>query len=188
MTEFVRKWFPVIFLLLLAVLSYWLENKVRLSALSDEAKSGHVPDVIVEHLSATKLGLDGKPRQLLSAQELLHYSDDNSTRLEVPRLLLISPGKADMHVGSDWAQLSDNGEDVYLHDKVMVVRDAFAGRSEMNVTTDFLHLNPDKHVGETNRPVRIKDANMDIHAIGMEFNDETRVVTLLSHVHGYYEK
>ncbi|MBY0577583.1 MAG: LPS export ABC transporter periplasmic protein LptC [Burkholderiales bacterium] len=187
-SDFARKWFPILFLSLLAALSYWLENKVRLSELSEESKSGHVPDVIVENLSATKLGMDGKPHQSLLAKELLHYSDDNSTRLEEPHLLLVAPGKADVHVYSSWAQLSDNGEDIYLHDKVRLKRDASGGRSQMDVTTDYLHMNPNKHVGETDRPVRIKDANMDIHAVGMAFNDETRVVTLLSHVRGSYEK
>lgn len=188
MPDRIRKWFPVLFLVLLAGLSYWLENKVRLSALGGEPNLGHVPDVIVENLSATKLGMDGRPHQSLWAKKMLHYPDDNSTRLEEPRLLLVAPGKADLRVSSDWALLSDNGEDIYLHDKVKVTRDAYAARSRMDMTTDYLHLNPDKHVGETDRPVRIKDASMDIHAVGMKFNDETRVVTLLSHVQGYYEK
>lgn len=182
----VRKWFPVLFLSLLALLSYWLENKVRVSALSEMQNKG-VPDVIVENFTATKYGIDGRPHQSLMAKELLHYPDD-STRLVDPRLLLVSPGQADIHVRSDWALLSENEEDVYLHDKVLVSRDAYGGRSRMDMTTDYLHLNPDKHVGDTGMPVRMRDAKTDVHAIGMTFNDQTRVVNLLSHVHVDYEK
>lgn len=188
MSDRIRKWFPVLFLLLLAVLSYWLENKVRLSGLSEAENAGHVPDVIVEDFTATKLGLDGKPHQSLAAQQLLHYPDDGSTKLVLPRLLLRSPGQPDIHVGADWALLSDNGEDVYLHDRVLVRRDAYAGHSRMDASTDYLHLNPDAHTGDTSQPVRIKDAKIDIHAVGMTFNDQTRVVRLLSHVHADYEK
>ena len=188
MIDRVRKWFPVIFLMVLAGLSYWLEDRVRQSSMMDTADSGHVPDVVVAHLSATQLGVDGKPRELLSADRLQHYADDDSTRLDNPALQLVSPGKPDMRVDSKWALLSKNGNDIYLHEDVKVVRAPFDGRSRMEMTTDFLHLNPDSHVGETARPVRIRDASMDIHAVGMAFNDETRVVKLLSHVHGHYEK
>ncbi|HQT25507.1 MAG TPA: LPS export ABC transporter periplasmic protein LptC [Burkholderiales bacterium] len=187
MPERIRKWFPVLFLSLLGVLSYWLENKVRLSALSEMENAGHSPDVIVKNLAMTKFGLEGEPRESLSANELLHYPD-NSTKLVAPRLLLVSPGQADVHVSSDWAMLSENGDDIYLHDNVLVKRDAYGGKSRMDMTTDFLHLNPDEHVGDTNMPVRLKDARMDVHAVGMTFNDQTRVVKLLSHVHADYEK
>lgn len=175
------------FFLLLALLSYWLENKVRLSA-QKEAAMGHVPDVIVENLAAAKFGLDGRPHQSLSAQEMLHYADDNSAKLVSPSLLLSSPDQADWHVSSKWAQLADNGHDVFLHDNVKVVRNAFGKRSKMDITTDYLHLDPDKHVGDTNMPVRIRDAQTDVHAVGMAFNDETGIVKLLSHVHVTYEK
>ena len=88
----IGKWFPVLFLSLLALLSYWLENKVRLSAISAMENKSHAPDVIVENLTATKYGTDGKPRQSLSAKELLHYPDD-STKLVEPGLLLVAPGQ-----------------------------------------------------------------------------------------------
>ncbi len=187
MSNQVRKWFPVLFFLLLAVLSYWLENKVRLSALKQETM-GHVPDVIVEGIEATKFGLDGKPHQSLTADELMHYADDNSAKLVAPRLLLSSPDQADWHVSSKWAQLSDNMKDIYLHEDVQVVRSAFGKHSKMDMTTDYLHLDPDGHMGDTNMPVRIRDAQTDIHAVGMAFNNETGVVKLLSHVHVTYEK
>ncbi len=187
MPEGVRKWFPLLFLLLLALLSYWLENKVKLSAISEMENAGNSPDVIVQNLEMTKFGVEGEPRESLDAKELLHYPD-NSTKLTTPRLLLVSPGQADVHVSSDWAMLSENGKDIYLHQNVLVRRDAYAGRSSMDLTTEMLHLNPDEHVGDTNMPVRLKDAKMDVHAVGMTFNDQTRVVNLLSHVHADYEK
>lgn len=187
MPDRVRKWFPVLFLSFLALLSYWLENKVRLSSLSEIENAGHAPDVIVENLAATKFGLDGRPHQSLVAKELFHYPDD-STKLIEPRLLLVAPGQADIHVRSDWALLAENGEDIFLHDNVLVSRDAYGGRSRMDMTTNYLHLNPDGHVGDTKMPVRIKDAKMDVHAVGMTFNDQTRVVNLLSQVHVDYEK
>ncbi len=187
MADRLRKWFPVIFLMLLAGLSYWLENKVRLSAVHQE-DAGHVPDAIVENLSATALGEDGKPRQLLVAKTMLHYADDSSEKLEDPSLLLLTPGKPDMRVTSKWAMLPQNGKDVYLHEDVSVVREPYGTQGQMVMTTDYLHVNPDQHVGDTPRPVRIRDKTMDVHAVGMNFNDETRVVNLLSHVHVHYEK
>lgn len=187
MSDQLRKWFPVLFLLLLAALSYWLENKVKFAALSDVSKR-HIPDAIVENFTATKFGLDGKPRQTLSAQVLFHFLDDSSSKLIEPHLLLVSPGQANIRVRSNWAWLSENGEDVYLHDKVEVIREAYGVHSKMDMTTEYLHLNADKHEGETNLPVRIQDPKTDVHAVGMTFNDETRVVNLLSHVHVDYEK
>jgi lipopolysaccharide export system protein LptC len=53
--------------------------------------------------------------------------------------------------------------------------------------TTFLHVAPDYHVAKTDRTVSITDATMTVSAVGLEMNDETRVIKLLSSVRGTYD-
>ena len=54
------------------------------------------------------------------------------------------------------------------------------------VTTQYLHLLPDDNIAKTDQAVTIADAAMTINAIGMELNNETRILKLNAGVRGVY--
>ena len=68
------------------------------------------------------------------------------------------------------------------------MRSARDANGELVVETSWLHLMPEAQIAKTDREVRISDANMLMTAVGLELNSETRVLKLLSHVKGKYEK
>jgi lipopolysaccharide export system protein LptC len=84
--------------------------------------------------------------------------------------------------------LSSNGENAYLIDDVRLVRSPYDDKSEMTMLTSWLHVIPDDNFAQTDRPVKIYDANTLINSVGLEFNNETRILKLLSTVRGTYEK
>jgi len=45
---------------------------------------------------------------------------------------------------------------------------------------------PDENIARTDRPVRITDANTVVDAVGLELNNETRILKLFSKVKGIY--
>jgi lipopolysaccharide export system protein LptC len=85
------------------------------------------------------------------------------------------------------AAVSSNGDHVYFQDDVRVTRAAHAGASELVMSTTFLHVVPEQHIARTDRAVSITDATTTVSAVGLEMNNKTRVIKLLSNVRGTYD-
>ena len=181
-------WFPVVLLAAVAAMTVWLDQQVQPPERSRDGKARHDPDYIVEKLAATRFGPDGLPRYSLSARRMMHYPDDDTTHLQAPKLVNFSGANATVTVTSKTAMISSNGENAYLTDDVRLVRSAYADKSEMTMQTSYLHLIPDADIAKTDKPVRVSDARILITAVGLEFNNQTRILKLLSNVRGRYEK
>lgn len=181
-------WFPVVLLAAVAAVTVWLDRQVQPPERAREGKARHDPDYIVENFSATRIGPDGMPRYTLSARRMMHYPDDDTTYLDAPKFVNFSQSNTTVTVTSKSAMLSSNGENAYLTDDVRLVRPAYADNSELTMQTSWLHIIPDGNVAKTDKPVQITDANTLITSVGLEFNNETRILKLLSNVRGKYKK
>ena len=181
-------WFPVVLLAVVAAATVWLDRQVQPPERARDGKARHDPDYVVENFSATRVGPDGVPRYTLRARRMLHYPDDDTTHLDAPILVNFRGPGMTVTATSKSALLSSNGENAYLTDDVRLVRSAYDGKSELTMLTSWLHVIPDDGIAKTDKPVRIYDANTLITSVGLEFNNETRILKLLSHVRGRYEK
>lgn len=188
MMDRITAWFPIMTLVLLAAVTVWLDRQVQPPEGPRDGTARHDPDYMIENIAATRIGADGNPRYTLSARRVTHYPDDDSTHLDAPRLVRFAPDQGPVTMSSRTALVSSNGADVYLMDDVKVVRAPYAKHSELVLETPYLHIVPDDDVAQTDKPVKIHDANTLISAVGLEFNNATRILKLLSHVRGTYDK
>ena len=180
-------WFPAVLLVLLAMLSFWLDRTVQPQQPKNDGSSRHDPDYTVENFTATRMGMDGLPHHTLTAAKMVHYPDDDSTHLDQPHFTRFERGMAPMHVQSTKGLLSKEGEHAHFSGNVVVKREAFDGKSTLMLTTSYLHVIPDKDLALTDKPVNIRDAHTNIDAVGLELNNKTHVMKLFSRVKGRYE-
>jgi lipopolysaccharide export system protein LptC len=178
--------FPILLLLVLAALTFWLEWVVQAPELTANGSARHDPDYIVENFVAVRSGPDGLPLHQLEADRMLHYPDDDSTLLEKPRLYQYENEKVTLSITAKQARVSSEGKTVDFYDDVRAVRAARGTQSEMVLTTDHLHVVPDEDYARTDRPVKIVDANTVVTGVGLELNNKTRTVRLLSNVRSTY--
>ena len=188
MTRQLSAWFPIVLLALMAALTVWLDRQVQPPEGTVSGKARHDPDYIVDNLSATRIGPDGAPRYTLTTRRMVHYPDDDTTQLEAPTLVSFRGAAAAVTMSSKTALLSSNGENAYLIDDVRLVRAPVEDKSELVMKTSWLHVIPDDDIAKTDRPVQISDANTLITSVGLEFNNATRILKLLSNVRGSYAK
>ena len=181
-------WFPVVLLVAVAAVTVWLDRQVQPPERTHDGKMRHDPDYVVDNFSATRSGPDGIVRYTLSARRMVHYPDDDTTHLDAPILVNFGKSNETITVTSKTALLSSNGENAYLTDDVRLVRSAYADKSELTMQTSWLHIIPDDDIAKTDKPVKIYDANTLITSVGLEFNNKTRILKLLSNVRGKYEK
>ncbi|HCI13841.1 MAG: LPS export ABC transporter periplasmic protein LptC [Gallionellales bacterium GWA2_60_142] len=182
-----RYWLPLLPLLGLLGVTYWLDQQVRPEAAKETGPLRHDPDAVMENFSAVRMNEQGEPRFVMYAAKMQHYPDDDSTTLDAPRLTSLSVGKPTVHAVSRRAEVSGSGEEVFMHDDVEVLREASAGRGEMTLQTDYLRVLPDRNWADTDRPVAIFDARNTIHGVGLEMDNEARTLKLLSQVRSVHE-
>ncbi len=180
-------WFPLLLLVLIATLSYWLEGTLDFLGPQTNTPVRHDPDFIVENFSTTRMGPDGTPFYTLSADKMVHYPDDDTTLLTNPRFSRIEHGKSPLLITARRGKLSPNGKDIYLHRHVRVVREPFDGHQQITVTTSYLHIIPNKDLAMTRQPVTISSAHSVITAVGLQLNNKTQVLKLFSDVKGRFE-
>lgn len=180
--------FPLVLVAVLAVMSYWLERAVQGPGAPRDGSTRHDPDYIVQSLVARQFGPDGLIMHQLEAVRMLHYPDDDSTLLELPRLQRYAQNEMSMKISANRAYVSSEGKTVDFHDDVKAVRLATRERSELTMTTDHLHVVPDDDFARTERPVTIVDANTKATAVGLELDNKAKTLKLMSNVRGSYIK
>ena len=69
--------FPLLLMLALAGLTFWLELMVRDEEGMHRSPRRHDPDYIVDRLMHTRFNAQGVPESMLAAEKMLHYPDDD---------------------------------------------------------------------------------------------------------------
>jgi len=178
--------FPLGLMLALALLTFYLDRMVQ----EEDVKPGarrHDPDYIISNFTATTYDREGNPLSVLSAERMVHYPDDDTTELFAPRVVQTRPNEPRMSVVAQRGALSGDGEELFLYDNVVLVREADQEQPEARLTTSFLHILRDRSLVRTDREVLIVEDHRSLSGIGMEYNSEKRVFTLLANVVGRFE-
>lgn len=181
-----RAWVPALLLAGLLALTWWLDHKVQPPGPHEDAL-GTEPDFVAENFEALRMNQDGTERYSVIAKKMVHYPADNSAVLDEPRLTHFDPDKAPVSIRANQGVVSSNGDTIDFRGDVQVRRTAFKDDPEMTLSTSFLHVIPDKDMVETNREVILTHGNSTLKSVGLEFNNKTRELKLLSNVKGQLE-
>jgi lipopolysaccharide export system protein LptC len=175
-------YFPVVLMLLLAGATWWLERVVELSEPQTPGNSRHDPDAVVDRFTVTRFGPEGKAGSTLTAARMLHFPDDETTELDAPRVVQLPKDAPPVRIRADRGTVSKDGDEVHMHDNVIVTRDATADRPELRVTTTYLHVWPKDEVAP--EPVTIIEGDSRLAGVGMEVRAKSREFELHSQVKG----
>lgn len=177
-----RYWLPLVPLLVLSAFVYWLDQQVQRDVTAAANSQRHDPDGIMENFSATKMDMQGLPSFLLSARQLKHYPDHDTTELDMPRMTMLNIARPTVHIQSLRGNISSQGNEVMLHDDVRVSREAAGTQPAMTLRTEYLRVLPNKEWADTDRAVTMVNDGNTVRATGMEMDNKARVLKLLSQV------
>jgi lipopolysaccharide export system protein LptC len=186
-------WSPVLLLGGLAALTYWLDAQVQPPPPRADGSTRHDPDIFAEGVRVQKFDPEGRPLQSLSARRALHYADDQTTDFLDITLAETRQGKPPVSIKANQATLTADRENVYFKGQVRAVREATpAVGSEpasgaATLTTEFLHVMPNKEIARTDQAVTITDPRGTINATGMEADSKAKTINFKSHVSGRME-
>ncbi|MDP1863856.1 MAG: LPS export ABC transporter periplasmic protein LptC [Thiobacillus sp.] len=178
-------WLPLLVLLLLAALSFWIERSVQTIA-SGNATGETDPEGIMENFDALRTDQTGRPQYRLSAKKLKHYTGSKRTELESPHFVLLDPNTSEVSVVSQQATVSSDGNEVDLHGDVKILRAAGAGQTALTMQTARLIVFPERKLLRSPGPVNIQDATLNLRAGAMEYNAVQRLIKLTGRVQARY--
>lgn len=187
MSERFGGWFPVLLLIVLAGVTFWLDRVVQPPPGAGPRAPRTDPDYVVDGLAAVHMDRQGRVKHTLKAQRMTHFSDDDMTLLTEPNFVTYAEDQAPVTVTARRARMSGNGDHVYFEDDVRVVRSAAGERGPLVLETQYLHVIPDQNVAKTDRAVTIRDGAGVVSATGMELNSQSRVLKLEGRVKGIFD-
>jgi lipopolysaccharide export system protein LptC len=177
--------FPLALMFALALLSFWLERASREEP-APAAQRRHEPDYSVEQFTITDFSRTGVSESTLSAARMVHYPDDDSTALLAPHLVQTKPRQPRLSLSADRGMLSRDAEELFLHDHVVLVRDADAETAAARMQTSFLHVVRDRSLVRTDREVTISERGRTLAGLGMDYDNEARQLSLHAQVRGSF--
>jgi lipopolysaccharide export system protein LptC len=186
MTFSAARLFPLLLMLALALLTFWLERTVR-EEQAHPSQRRHDPDYVVEKFVVTKFNAAGALESTLSAAEMVHYPDDDSTELVAPRVVQAKANEPRMTLSADRGAISQNGEELFLFGNALLVREAGGGRAEARMQSSFLHVIGARSLVRTDREVQVVESGRTLSGRGMEYHNETWQLFLRDQVRGRFE-
>ena len=144
----------------------------------------HEPDYFVERFALTRLDSQGRPAFKMSAQRLVHFPDDDSTDYISPVMVSLDVTKPQVTLNADRGHSSSDGVQTHLYDNVVMTRAADGDNPPLRVTTDYVLLLSKEDIARTDRPVRVTSGSSILTGVGMEFNNSSRQLQVLSEVKG----
>lgn len=188
MTSRLHLSFPLILFISLILLTLWLDQVTRPLTQTSDDNLYHNPDYIIEDLSGIRINYDRVTQQEFSAERLFHYLDEDVTQMEKINFVNAEPEYPLIRLQADLAEVKNRGKHIFLVGNVKALRGTDGDKGQITLRTNSLHLIPDKSLVKTDQLVTISRFDIMISAIGLEFNNHTGVIQLLTKVRAVNNK
>ena len=172
---------PLIMLLLLTALTFWLSQVIQGHAPRGPLR--HDPDYWVERLEMRRFDSNGKLQNTLVAEKLLHYADDDTAVVTEPHLTYHRQPR--LEIFARMAYIGRDGKEVDLVDDVKVTRRGATENAPPTVLQSrTLKIFPDEEKGSTRDPVVISEGASIMRGSGLEIDNRTGITVLHGRVTG----
>ena len=176
--------FAIALLSVLAALGFWLQSALQPPEVRNDGKLRHDPDSMAENFLVRQFDDRGRVKYRLTAPYMEHYPDDDSSKVDRPKLEYFRPMRPMLTLTADQAQVTSKGEQVDLKGNVRGVRAKTAQRSEMVALTPELTVRPNEGIAYTDRPVEIREDKSWVKGVGMRLDNNLSTIELKSQVTG----
>jgi lipopolysaccharide export system protein LptC len=183
----VNAWITAIATLLLGVFSFWLWQDLDQEEVTARLAAPHERDYYIEDMTRTTTGVAGELKNILRADLVEHFPDDDSTELASPHLEIYNGQVQPWHVIAERGWVSSGNDVVLLHGEVEIWRLGKEGQRVYQVITSELRVLPKEQYAETDNPTTIIGPSTVTHAIGMRANFAHDRLELLDRVRSRHE-
>jgi lipopolysaccharide export system protein LptC len=182
-----QKRFVPLAIALIAILSLWLFREQPDKVPPSVGHNAKVADSYMENFTATILDQQGRPRYELSAATMAHYSYDDHSEFDAPRLVAYRPHDQRWTVVAESGTALQGTREIVLHGAVTVQRHHDAEpEANLEIRTRELRVRPDDNMAETDQHAVIVRGTATLQSDGLQANFRDDELQLLSQVRGRY--
>ncbi|MDO9268422.1 MAG: LPS export ABC transporter periplasmic protein LptC [Methylobacter sp.] len=180
--------YSYLYLIIIAVMSWWLIKLTGSDELGRIAVPAHSPDYFSKGYTKWEMSELGRPKSKLIADEMIHYSDDGTTHMVNPLMSFYNEETPPWIIKSETGVLSADGKDLLLNGKVYVDRPAAEGVRALKIHTFNLKVKPEISYAETDAWAELISLPNWTTGVGMKLTFAKPIhLELLSNVKGNYE-
>ncbi len=172
---------PLVMLLLLAAVTFWLSQVIQ--GRTPRGPLRHDPDYWAERMEMRRFDINGTLQHTLVTEKLVHYPDDDTTILTEPHLTYhkVPP----IEVFARMGYVGRDGKEVDLVDEVKVIRHGATDDLPPTVLeTRALKVFPDEEKGSSKDPVILTRGASVLHGTGFETDNSTGITVVHGRVTG----
>ena len=138
-----RKTLLAVFLVAVAVTTWWLPQFVTEEQPPGAVTRENNPNYVISNSRTTVMNADGEPRYTLTAELMQNYPKTNTVRLTKPYLVQYDAGPTPTHAWADMAWLDKNTKVIVMTGNVRIVREksSFSRGSKTTATQARILLN-----------------------------------------------
>ena len=170
----------------IAITSFWFLQDITDKQVEDKKTAERFPDYFMDNFTITNMNQQGQPEYQLEATKMLHYPDDDSTELTQP-FIKVTQTDNNITIKASRAIFLQKKNTIYLHDNVIIHRAASENQNELSIYTNYLKINTQSHIAETNLAAQIKTTEATLNSIGLIYDNKQGVLKLQTQVKGIYE-
>ncbi len=174
--------------LLLSAATFWLWHVLTREAPNLPDARRHAPDYYIIDMVRHTMNRDGDLQNVLMADEVYHYPDDNSTELTRPRMEIYNEEQNPWEVVAERGTLKANTDLVVLHGRVEIWRLDDAGQREFEIITSELRVFPNVEYAETDNAATIRSFNSVTKTKGFRANFGHHRLELRERVRSHIER
>ena len=179
--------FPLIILITLAGLTFWLRHAIELPEERKDGKRRHDPDYIINQPQLRKLDRSGNLQYTLTATEIRHFPDDDTTDVSKPKLVYLHPKRPSVTTSAERAHISQDGDQVDFHENVRIERAAARKQESMQATMPDLTVRPEDEKAFTRSAVTMTQGKSWLKGVGLQVDQKTQTYVLESQATGQFE-
>jgi len=139
----------------------------------------------MENFSVTQLNDKGQIAYVLEARRMQQFADDDSSEIESP-LINFKDDKGEWSIAAQRALILNDKKTIHLYDQVEVRRGSSDARGPLAIDTDYLRINTDLKIAETDKPAHVKTNELELDTLGILFDNRQGILKLKSRVRGRY--
>ena len=180
--------FALIFILFIALISFWLNHEVKKELLEDAKNLNNAADFYLRNFSSKHMNKAGTIKYIITGKEMKNYKYSEKTLLLKPKFVKYENSKPISNISGESGEIKNQGDEIIIKENVILNRLPNNSKKLMSLYTSQLNIVPNEDIVFSKKPVKIiQEPNIEIDGVGMKYDRKENTIKLLSNVKVHYE-
>ena len=180
--------FALIFILFIALISFWLNQEVKKELLEDAKNLNNAADFYLSNFSSKHMNEAGTIKYIITGKEMKNYKHSEKTFLLQPKFINYENSKPISNISGESGEIKNQGDEIIIKENVILNRLPNNSKKLMSLYTSQLNIVPNEDIVFSKKPVKIiQEPNIEIDGVGMKYDRKENTIKLLSNVKVHYE-